>query len=126
MSEAEKRRRFYYKQTRNKWISIGSMILAGALLVTIIFSAIFFSLNKSTFISYTEKSEIEYMVFLKENDVFTSSYLEQDQMYVASLIDHVWMNFAYELQMAQEAKYSYTYSADAKIVSKDRTTKKLF
>ena len=126
MSEAEKRRRFYYKQTRNKWISIGAMILAGALLVTIIFSAIFFSLNKSTFIAYTEKGNIEYMVFLKENDVFTSSYLEQDQMYVASLIDYVWMNFAYELQMAQEAKYSYTYSADAKIVIKDRTTKKLF
>ena len=126
MSEAEKRRRFYYKQTRKKWMSIGAMILAGALLVTIIFAAIFFSLNKSTFISYTEKSEIEYMVFLKENDIFTSDYLEQDQMYVASLINSVWMKFEYELKMAQAAQYNYTYSADAKIVIKDRSSQKLF
>ena len=126
MSEAEKRRRFYYKQTRKKWMSIGAMILAGALLVTIIFAAIFFSLNKSTFISYTEKSEIEYMVFLKENDIFTSDYLEQDQMYVASLINSVWMKFEYELKMAQAAQYNYTYSADAKIVIKDRASQKLF
>ncbi len=126
MSEAEKRRRFYYKQARNKWISIGAMILAGALLVTIIFTAIFFSLNKSTFISYSEKGDVEYLVFLKENDVFTSNYLDQDQMYVASLIDRVWMNFHYEMRMAHSAKYSYTYSADAKIVIKDKTTKKLF
>lgn len=126
MSEAEKRRRFYYKQTRNKWISIGAMILAGILLVTIIFTAIFLSLDKSTFIAYTEKGDIEYLVFLKENDVFTSSYLDQDQMYVASFIDYVWMNFKYELNMEQEAQYSYTCSADAKIVIKDKTTKKLF
>ena len=126
MSEAEKRRRFYYKQTRKKWMSIGAMILAGALLVTIVFAAIFFSLNKSTFISYTEKSEIEYMVFLKENDIFTSDYLEQDQMYVASLINSVWMKFEYELKMAQAAQYNYTYSADAKIVIKDRASQKLF
>ena len=126
MSEAEKRRRFYYKQTRNKWISIGAMILAGALLVTIIFTAIFFSLNKSTFIAYTEKGDVKYLVFLKENDVFTSTYLEQDQMYVTALVDEVKAHFIYELQMEQEAQYSYTYSADAKIVIKDRTSKKLF
>ena len=126
MSEAEKRRRFYYKQTRNKWISIGAMILAGILLVTIIFTAIFLSLNKSTFIAYTEKGDVKYLVFLKENDVFTGTYLDQDQMYVASLIEEVKANFIYELAMAQEAQYSYTYSADAKIVIKDRTTKKLF
>lgn len=126
MSEAEKRRRFYYKQTRNKWISIGAMILAGALLVTIIFTAIFLSLNKSTFIPYTENGKVEYLVYLKENDVFTSNCLDQDKMYVTSLIDYVWMNFKYELNMAQEAKYSYSYSADAKIVIKDRTTNKLY
>lgn len=126
MSEAEKRRRFYYKQTRNKWIMIGALILAGALLVTIIFTAIFLSLNKNTFISYTEEGNVEYLVFLKKNNVFEGSYLDQDQMYVASLIDYVWMDFKYELQMEQEAQYSYTYSADAKIVIKDKTTKKLF
>ena len=102
------------------------MILAGALLVTIIFTAIFLSLNKSTFIAYTEKGDVNYLVFLKENDVFTSPYLDQDRMYVASLIDEVSANFVYELGMEKEAKYSYTYSADAKIIIKDKTTKKLF
>jgi len=126
MSEAEKRRRFYYKQNRNKWLSIGAMVLAGILLLTVIFTAIFFSLNKTTFISYTENGNVEYLVFLKENDVFPNNYLPQDQMYVTALIDHVWLNFTYDLRMAQAAQYSYTYSADAKIVIKDRSTGKLY
>lgn len=125
MSEAEKRRRFYYRQNRNKWLRIGALILAGATLITVIFAAIFFSMNKSTFIEYTEKGDVEYKVFLKDNGIFTEDSLGEDNMYVASLIDNVLMTFTYELQMEQEAKYSYSYSADALIVIKDKTTKKL-
>ena len=46
-------------------------------------------------------------------------------MYVSSLIDKVNMKFSYKLFMEQAAKYTYSYSADAFIVIKDSTTKKV-
>ena len=125
MSEAEKRRRFYYRQNRNKWLRIGAVILAGATLVTLVFAAIFLSLNRNTFIEYTEKGDVDYNVFLMDNDIFTEDSLGEENMYVASLIESVRAKFTYELKMEQAATYSYSYSADAKIVIKDKSTKKL-
>jgi hypothetical protein len=125
MSEAEKRRRFYYRQNRNKWLRIGALILAAATLITLVFAAIFFSMNKSTFIEYAEKGDVEYTVFLTDNDIFTEDSLGEDNMYVSALIKNVLAEFTYELQMEQAAEYSYSYSADAKIVIKDKATKKL-
>ena len=126
MSEAEKRRRLFYKENRKKWLRLGSLILAGAVLVTAILAAVFFSMDKDTFIAYTEDGNVDYSVILKNNDIFGSDYdLSEDDMYVASLIDKVNMEFEYKLLMAQAAKYTYSYSADAQIVIKDSTTKKV-
>ena len=125
MSEAEKRRRLYYKQNRNKWLRLGSLILAGAILITMIFAVMFFSFNKDTYIGYVESGDVNYSVYLKQNDIFGDTVVGEDNMYVASLIDKVQMRFAYDLKMEQAAKYSYTYSADALIVIKDKSTKKL-
>ena len=126
MSEAEKRRRLFYKENRKKWLRLGSLILAGAVLVTAILAAVFFGMDKDTFIAYTEEGNVDYSVILKNNDIFGSDYdLSEDDMYVASLIDKVNMEFRYKLLMAQAAKYTYSYSADAQIVIKDSTTKKV-
>jgi len=126
MSEAEKRRRFYYKENRKKWLRIGALILAGAVLITVILAAIFFGMDRETFIRYTEEGDVAYTVTLKNNDIFgNDAVLGEDDMYVASLLDKVNMNFRYKLLMEQAAKYTYTYSADAQIVIKDSTTKKL-
>jgi hypothetical protein len=125
MSEAEKRRRFYYKQNRNKWLRIGSLILACLALITVVLAAVFFSMDRETFIRYTEEGDVDYSVTLKNNEIFGDVVLGEDNMYVASLLDTVKMDFSYKLLMEQAAKYTYSYDADAHIVIKDSSTKKL-
>ena len=125
MSEAEKRRRFYYKENRKKWIRLGSFILAGLVLVTVIFAAIFFGWDRETFIRYSEEGDVKYSVTLKNNEVFGDATLGEDRAYIASLIDKVDMDFRYKLAMEQAAEYTYSYSADAQIVIKQSSTNKL-
>lgn len=125
MSEAEKKRRFYYKENRKKWLRVGAIILASLLLVTAVFAAIFFGMDRETYIRYAEEGDVKYSVTLKNNEIFEDSVLGEDNMYVSSLIDKVNMKFSYKLLMEQAAKYTYSYSADAFIVIKDSTTKKV-
>ena len=125
MSEAEKKRRLYYRQNRDKWLKIGAIILASVLLVTVVFAAIYFVLSRNIFVEYTEEGDVRYKVYLKENDIFGGEYVGEDNMYIASLMDKVALEFRYSMLMAEEAQYSYTYGADADIVIKDTMTKKL-
>ncbi|MBQ9746504.1 MAG: hypothetical protein IJW21_06745 [Clostridia bacterium] len=122
MSEAEKKRRFDYKQNRNKWIMIGAIILAFATLITIILSATYFNLSKNYYINYTENGEIDYKVYLKENDFFDVDYLGKDQVYVASLVDRVVADFKYELHMEEEVNFSYSYKVNAVLKVQDKST----
>lgn len=125
MSEAEKKRRSDYRQNRQKWLRICSLILAGLTLVTAVLGIVFFELNESTYVGYTEQGDVGYTVYLKENEYFEQDSLGEDNIYVASLIDRVHMDFTYELIMDKPAIYHYTYGVDALIVIRDNLTKKL-
>jgi hypothetical protein len=125
MSEAEKKRRLYYRQNRSKWLKIGAIILAAVLLVTAVFATVYLILSQNVFVEYTEEGDVKYKVYLKDNDIFGGEYIGEDKMYIASLMDKVALEFRYSMLMAEEAQYSYTYGADANIVIRDTTTKKL-
>lgn len=124
MSEAEKKRRFEYRQKRKQWIVRLTSILAALLLLAVILSVVSVWLNKERYIGYTESSKIEYGVFVKENDFYEDSYLGQEYEYVASLIDKVAAEFIYNLSIGSEnaAEYEYTYRVDAVLETKSKTT----
>lgn len=73
-------------------------------------------------IVYTENSNINYKVYLKENDFFNTRYLEEDNQYIASLIDYVEGNFRYELETDSKTNIDYKYSY--KIVAETNVTDK--
>lgn len=125
MSEAEKKRRLYYKENRKKWLKIGTIILASILLITAVCASVFFGMDRETYIRYKEEGDVKYSVTLKNNEIFKDPVLGEDNMYVAPLIDTVDMTFSYQLFMEQAAKYQYSYSADAHILIQDSATKML-
>lgn len=59
---------------------------------------------------YEEKSDIDYRVFLKENNFFETPYLPKNQVYITSLIDDIDIDMKYDLVLAdaKSGKYSYT------------------
>lgn len=90
--------------------------------IVIIFFVIFFLLffgllfvkrgfNNYTYdmISYVEKNQIDYKVYLKENDFFDVDYLNMNQAYITSLIDYLDVNFNYDLVLDAKRSGSYTY-----------------
>lgn len=96
-------------------------------LLILIVSLSFFvstSLKKTVNLSYKENSNINYLVYLKQNDYYTEPYLTKGMQYVASLIDYVDVNFNYEFKMNDEIKYDYYYyiEADAKVFEKGKET----
>lgn len=76
-------------------------------------------------IVYTENSNIDYKVYLKENDFFEESYWGQDNQYIASLIDYIEVDFKYDLSASRpgvDCKYTYKIVAETNV--KDKTNQK--
>ena len=85
---------------------------------------LYFNKTKDYYVSYKETSDLDYRVYLKENDFFESDYLEKDNQYVASLIDHINAKFNYKLNIENMAiDYQYQYHIEAFINVIDNNTK---
>ena len=76
-------------------------------------------------IVYTENSNLDYKVYLKENDFFDKRYLEEENQYIASLIDYIEANFRYELDASERGiDYKYAYKIVAEVNVEDKTNHK--
>ena len=70
-------------------------------------------INPSKKISYTEKSNLDYRVYLKENDFYESEYLGKNMSYIASLIDYIDLSFDYEFNLDTLMDTNFDYKVIA-------------
>lgn len=76
-------------------------------------------------ICYKESSNVDYNVYLKENDFYNITFLEKDNQYIASLIDYIETDFDYELAILKEnVSYNYSYRVEAEVDVKEPSTDK--
>lgn len=125
MSEAERKRRFDYKQNRNKWIRLQALVIAIVTIIAVLFAMTYYNTSKNYYINYTEEGNVDYKVHLKENEFYEDAVLGSGQMYIASLIDKVVAEFEYELNMEEAVNYSYSYKVNARLEVYDRSTGKV-
>lgn len=124
MSEEEKIRRSLYKSKRKKLIMILSLAIAILLLCTTIFGLVFYKLNTTFYVKYTEKSDMSYSVRLKPNDFYEEEVLDGGMTYVVELIDTIQAELNYSLSIKNpNVEYSYNYIIDAVTVIKEKNTK---
>lgn len=71
-------------------------------------------------IYYNEKSDLDYKVYLKENNYFQEKYLGKDRQYIAGLIDYISADFKYELNASNSFDYQYRYWVTATLVAKEK------
>lgn len=92
-------------------------------ILAIFFFFLYFEKNKKQYVSYDETSNIDYKVFLKENDFFDNTYLNSNQQYIASLIENITADFNYKLSMEKkDVEYKYSYRIEANVDVKEKTT----
>lgn len=107
------------------WLLIPLMILA-----VLGGYAMFTSLGKEEVgqVAYRVEGEVDYQVYLKENEYYTEKYLESGKQYIASLISTVRADFDYEWEADEEvdAHYSYEIIATAKATDRGDKSKVLY
>ena len=117
MSEAERLRRQEYKRNRKKWIFIQVIALALVLVIALSCFAVYHRMNRTYFIEYTENANLDYKVFLKDNEFYDEEYIGSGHSYVSSLIEKVNADFVYKLDLnAEKVKFDYTYKVYAQLI----------
>lgn len=107
------------------WVLIPLLILAllGGYLV---FSSV--GVEEVGQTAYKVEGEVDYAVYLKDNDYYSEKYLESGKQYIASLISTVRTDFDYELEADGDidAHYSYEITATAKATDRGDKSKVLY
>ena len=90
------------------------------MIIFIVLAYLFFDrgINVKTkiFVTYQEKSDITYKVYLYDNDIYSKSYLNMNERYLANLVDDIDINFAYNSLFSRELNGYYTYSVTSTLV----------
>jgi len=70
---------------------------------------------------YTEKSDIDYQVCLKENSFFEKKCQPKGMGYIASAIDYIDISFNYNFELNQNVDFDYEYYVDGIITLTDKS-----
>ena len=87
------------------------------------------SLNFETekVIKYSEKSDLDYRVYLEKNEFYEEEYLGKDMLYVASLINKIDIDFDYIFESDDKEDLIFTYKIVGKLsISNPTGTKAYF
>ena len=91
---------------------INNLLMMTCVTLVIGFAAFLCYLNstKQTVVTYNEKSDVDYKVFLKDNEFYKEKVIGKNKGYVASLIDSINADFKYNLDLSKEdINYKYAY-----------------
>ena len=71
-------------------------------------------------VKFLEEGKVNYLVYLKENDYFSETYLPEGKQYIASLIDYVDTTFTYTFKGNDAYDYKYSYDITATLIANQR------
>lgn len=100
-----------------------SLMFLTLFIITVIFLQGAFGVAASKNINYNETSNLDYKVFLKENNFYDTEYLGKNKVYIANLIDNIEINFRYNYNIAEPANVDFNYNVVAKLTIDDGTSK---
>lgn len=80
--------------------------------------------EKITLLSYNNKTDIKYIVFLKPNPLYSEDNLAEDKLYLTSFVDYIKTNFQYEFNIDKSSDIKGDYEVVA-IVEGYKTEEKV-
>ena len=106
---------------RRKNIFSYTCIIIAFLILSFLFFFLYVYTNKDYYIKYDESSNIDYKVYLKENEFFDEKYLGKNKNYIASLIDYIDTEFNYKISLHDpEGEFKYSYRIEAEVNVKEK------
>lgn len=122
--ECKKNNTIYIGYTERLIINI--VIFVIALISTIFFVYQSFTVNQAEIVTYQEQSNIDYKVYLKENNFYETEYLDKNMSYISSLIDSIKPTFKYHFDISQNTNIKFNYDIIGKLIIKDNSEKNTF
>lgn len=111
-------------QRRKKIIGFCIIIFIFFIISSLLFVG-FVKEKRGSLINYKENSNVDYKVFLKENSFFDVNALDEQNRYIASLIDYINTTFKYEISMENETvNFDYSYRIEGEVEVKEKTSSK--
>ncbi len=98
------------------------MWMVGITFVIGMIALIFYiSQDNKHYITYNERSNVDYKVHLKDNEFYSKEYLEKndEKGYVATLINKIETNFQYNMEFSEDVSYQYSYKIVADVEVND-------
>lgn len=75
--------------------------------------------KEESIVGYNEVGNIDYKVYLKENNYYQEQYLGKNMQYIASIIKDINTTFTYEMHSEEQMEYTYTYKVSADLIISD-------
>lgn len=113
------------KLVLKRWVRISIMCVMMLLLcisLYLILTGLFPKDDKKSYYSYNAKRNIDYKVYLKENEFFTDNYIEMDKQYPSELIDYIDINLSYLFNGSSVTNMNYDYDITATIIGEYENT----
>ena len=85
--------------------------------LTYIFGYNGFNTLVKTLINYKESSNVEYRVYLKDNNIYKSNILDMNKKYITELVDYIDMDFNYKIKFDRYISGYYSYLVEAQVVA---------
>lgn len=111
----------FHKQKRKKRKIIFVILTIFFLLFSLILISKYYKLNQKSSIQFIETSNIDYGFNLIENSFYKTNYIGENYNVISSLIDDIEIEFKYNLNLAEEIDYVYSYKILANIELKEKT-----
>jgi len=77
--------------------------------------------NSENNISYHESGNIDYKVYLKDNNYYEEKFLGKDMQYIASLINTINVDFKYQIHASEQMNFNYKYKIIGTLRITDKT-----
>ncbi len=98
-----------------KYIPYTLIIGIVILVVLLVITSLSLTFRKTYKIHYSDNSNLDYKVYLKDNPYFETPYLGKDKQYMSSLIDYIDADFKYSFKSEDDIDLDYSYYIVAKL-----------
>ncbi|MCI8460237.1 MAG: DUF5305 domain-containing protein [Bacilli bacterium] len=103
-------------------------VITGVLimLVIILIGCLSLTFQKEYVVHYTDKSNLDYNVYLKQNEFYQTQFLPKDKNYISTLIDYIDADFDYNFKSTEDFDLEYTYYVTADVQVNNAEGKNIF